>query len=112
MLNIELYDDKLQILMSHLEADGSTIFRLQGRVCRYWGSALPMREGERVVAAGHWHPSGVLLVRAICLPSKGLFFSRPAWSNISNGVGIVATGAILTTTFLGNHFFLMGHRPL
>lgn len=35
MFGIKLYDGRVEILMSHLEADGSTIFKVNGRICRY-----------------------------------------------------------------------------
>ncbi len=102
MFGIKLYDGRVEILMSHLEADGSTIFKVNGRICRYWGSALPFKNGDRVVLGGHWHPSGVLLVRAICLPQTGLFFSWPAWSQISDGAGVIATGVFLFVIATGD----------
>lgn len=70
MFDIKLYDGRVEILMPNPEADHSTIVRANGRICRYWGSALALKDGDALSFQVLGTPSACFWLAQFAYPNQ------------------------------------------
>ena len=95
MNGLELVQGAAEHMLTPAQTRNEAVFRINGRVCRWWGSGLPFKDGDLLIAAGYHGSSGALHVDAIAVPQAGLFFSSPHKKDMIDGTILMSIGVAI-----------------
>ncbi|MCB2087400.1 MAG: hypothetical protein R3E18_12070 [Sphingomonadaceae bacterium] len=110
-MKAQIVHGRAKVLLSKLEGFGGAVIKIDGRTCRWWGSVLPIDNGDRLVASGFSGASGTFEIFAVAMPDMGLLFCQPHRFGMTVELVLASAGAICLTAALALLATLVGVFP-